>query len=102
MRGKTTEQFITEAIKIHGNKYSYQKTVYKNTYTKVIITCPIHGDFESIPREHLHGHGCQKCAKSVRKKKNIQEFFDKLKEIHNDNYDYSESEYVNYHTKMVS
>ena len=68
MRKKTTEQFIKEAIRLHGNKYDYSKVVYKNSYSKVIIICPIHGEFLQTPNEHLHGHGCPICAKSVQKK----------------------------------
>ena len=101
MRKKTTEQFIKEAIRLHGNKYDYSKVAYKNSYSKVIIICPIHGEFLQTPNEHLHGHGCPICAKSVQKKKDIKGFFEKLKEIHNDLCDYSQSEYINYHTKML-
>ena len=31
---------------------------------KVIITCPIHGDFEQLSYNHLQGKGCPKCRKS--------------------------------------
>lgn len=46
---------------IHNNYYNYSNIVYKNTYTKIKIICPIHGEFEQAPREHLHGKGCPKC-----------------------------------------
>lgn len=58
---KTIEKFIIDANKIHKNKYNYDKTIYENRYSKVIITCPVHGDFEQIPHDHLAGHGCGKC-----------------------------------------
>ena len=29
----------------------------------MIITCPIHGDFEQQPNNHLQGQGCKKCFK---------------------------------------
>ena len=60
----TTEEFIKKAIKIHGNKYKYDKVNYINNRTKVIITCPIHGDFEQTPNQHLDGQGCPKCIQS--------------------------------------
>lgn len=41
-----TEEFIKRAKEIHGESYDYSKTKYINSRTKVIITCPIHGDFE--------------------------------------------------------
>ena len=43
---KTTEEFIAKAEQIHGAKYTYGKVNYINAKTKVIIICPIHGDFE--------------------------------------------------------
>ena len=39
MKKKTTEEFIKQAKEIHGNKYDYSKTEYKNTRTKVEIIC---------------------------------------------------------------
>ena len=34
---KTQEEFVEEAIKIHGDKYDYSKVNYVNAKTKVII-----------------------------------------------------------------
>lgn len=36
---KTTDRFVSDAIAIHGDKYDYSKTKYKNNYTKVNIIC---------------------------------------------------------------
>lgn len=43
-----TEDYIKKANKIHNNKYSYTKTDLYNRDKngKIIITCPIHGDFK--------------------------------------------------------
>jgi hypothetical protein len=41
--------FIPIATKIHNGKYDYSKSVYVKAKEKVIITCPIHGDFEQRP-----------------------------------------------------
>lgn len=60
-RKKTTEQFIKEAIVIHGDKYDYSKVEYGGTHEKVCIICPIHGEFWQTPDSHLQGKGCQKC-----------------------------------------
>lgn len=46
---KTTEQFIKEAKKIHGNKYDYSKVKYDGTDVKVCIVCPEHGEFWQTP-----------------------------------------------------
>ena len=59
-RHVTTESFIVEAKEIYGDRYDYSKVVYKNRDHRVIIVCPIHGDFQVYAREHLDGKGCPK------------------------------------------
>jgi very-short-patch-repair endonuclease len=73
---KTTEQFIKEANNVHDFKFSYEKSIYLTNQTKVIITCPIHGDFEQRPLSHLQGMGCQSCSES-KGEKIIAKFLDK-------------------------
>lgn len=60
---KTTEEFTEEAIKVHGDKYTYKNVEYKNAITRVKITCKKHGDFKQQPHVHLRGAGCPLCAK---------------------------------------
>lgn len=59
----TNDQFIYKSKLIHN--YNYEKTQYNNSKTKVIITCPIHGDFEQIAGNHLSGFGCKKCSELI-------------------------------------
>lgn len=62
---KTVEQFIKDAVKIHGNRYDYSKVNYLNTETKVCILCPKHGEFWITPHAHLTGkQGCPICNES--------------------------------------
>lgn len=61
---KTNEQFILEANQVHDNKYNYDKSNYIKNQVKVIITCPIHGDFEQNPLSHTQGCGCPHCSES--------------------------------------
>ena len=42
---KTRDEFIENAVKIHGDKYDYSKVNYENSSNKVIIICKIHGEF---------------------------------------------------------
>lgn len=60
---KDTEKFIRQAIAIHGDKYDYSKTHYDCANSNLIITCPIHGDVEMSPRNHLES-GCKICSQS--------------------------------------
>ena len=98
---KTTEQFIKEARKIHGNKYDYSKVNYIDGHTKVCIICPEHGEFWQEPTKHTTGKksGCPQCA--INKFKDTTEsFINKAKNVHGDKYDYSKVEYVNSQTKV--
>jgi very-short-patch-repair endonuclease len=61
---RSTEDFINDSKKIHGEKYSYEKTVFKSTDRFVKITCYTHGDFKQKASHHLLGHGCTKCNES--------------------------------------
>lgn len=84
------EDFINRSLQIHNAKYDYSKVNYKNTDTKVTITCPIHGDFEQTPHHHLKGIGCPTCAN---KTYDTDEFIKKARKKHGDKYDYSKTEY---------
>lgn len=66
MKIVTTEEFINKSHRLHDGKYNYDKVEYVNAKTKVIITCPIHGDFEQKPDTHnkrVNPSGCKKCNK---------------------------------------
>lgn len=97
---KTTEQFITEARAVHGDRYDYSKTVYKGARDKVVIICPIHGDFEQIASNHLAKYGCPIC-KFEKRKNGVEKFISKARAIHGDKYDYSKVEYINNSTKVI-
>lgn len=77
-RKRTIEDFIKIASLTHNGFYSYGKTVYVNALTKVIITCPLHGDFKQKPNCHINQkHGCPKCGCSESKgEKAIREFLE--------------------------
>lgn len=62
----TTEEFmktVREKRKDSGLFYDYSKVEYTGTDNKIIIICPIHGEFTQLPRDHRKGHGCRHCAK---------------------------------------
>ena len=95
----TTEEFISKAKQIHGNKYDYSNVNYVNKYTKVCIICPEHGEFWQTPSNHLQGNLCPKCAHQSYKDTN-ESFIEKARKVHGNKYDYSKVEYVNSHTKV--
>lgn len=57
-----TKHFIQRVVAVHGTQYSYSKTHYRSAREKVVITCPVHGDFEQRAHSHLEGYGCKACA----------------------------------------
>lgn len=61
----TTRSFIDKAIKVHGDRYDYSKTIYgKNARDKVEVICKEHGIFKITPNSHLSKKtGCMKCSK---------------------------------------
>ena len=95
----TTEDFIKKAREIYGGKYDYSKVDYKNSKTKVTIICPVHGEFEQKPNNHLSGSGCYKCGGSF--KLTTEDFIKKAKAIHGNKYDYSKVDYKNSKTKVT-
>jgi len=60
---KTLETFIKESDKAHKNKYDYSQTDYKGKHTKIVIICPVHGEFEQLAGNHLYlKNGCPICS----------------------------------------
>ena len=94
----TTEEYIEKVSKIHNYKYIYDKTKYINAHTKIIVTCPIHGNFEILATNHLCGDGCPLCSKSP--KYNTEMWKIKAREKQGNKYDYSKVDYKDSQTKI--
>jgi len=95
---KSTEQFIKDARKVHGDRYGYDQLNYKKDCENVTIECYVHGLFEQIANGHLNGHGCASCSSN--KHKSLEQFIKEARLIHGYRYDYSKSVYVNVHTPV--
>lgn len=89
----TTENFISRARIVHGDKYNYSKSIYATASSKLIIICREHGEFTQTPHGHLGGKGCVKCG--GKKVFDTNSFISKAIEVHGERYDYSRSEYKN-------
>ena len=87
--GRTTEDFIAEAKKVHGEQYDYSKSIYKKAREKIIVICPKHGEWKTTHHSHaVNGHGCQKCG-SHKRAPELEEIITKFRSVHADRYDYS-------------
>ena len=93
---KTTEIFIAEAQKVHGNRYDYSEVEYVNTHVPVKIRCQQCGAFFlQEPSSHLAGRGCPKCSKKqTHKRVNQDMFIARAKKVHGDKYNYSKVDYI--------
>jgi hypothetical protein len=97
------KSFLLKANSIHKNFYDYSKTVYKSYYSRLTITCPIHGDFEQTPQVHLRGSGCQECGKIKHNNNllsNTEDFILKASQIHNNKYSYHKVNYIDAKTPV--
>jgi len=80
---KSNEDFVKLANEIHNYKYDYSKTNFTFSVGKIIIICPIHGEFKQLAKNHLCGRGCPSCKTS-----NGEREIMKILESNNVNYTY--------------
>lgn len=92
--------YISKFKEKHGDTYDYSKVVYKNTDTKVEVTCREHGGFFQTPGNHLKGSGCPKCQ-NQNKQKDIATCISDFTQVHGGTYDYSKVQYVNKDTQVL-
>ena len=100
----TTEEFIKRCKEKYGDKYDYSKTIYNGMDKKIIVICPIHGEFKVSASNHLYGKtGCRRCGISKRANEisfSYSEFIKRCKEKYGDKYDYSKVEYKGHREKV--
>lgn len=100
----TTDIFVEKANIKHGNLYSYTNTNYIKSNQKLVITCPLHGDFMQTPNNHLAKKGCPKCGVIIAAKSHMyttEDFIKKASEVHGDSYTYNKVCYLEAHTKVI-
>lgn len=107
MRALNTDTVIARATALHGTKYGYDKVVYRNKRTKIIVTCPIHGDFEQFPLDHavaVRGYGCTRCGHqeiAARRRFTKADFVRKAREVHGNRYIYEQTIYQGARQKVT-
>lgn len=100
---KSLEDFIREGKELYGDLASYDKVVYVNNKTPVLLTCNEHHiDFLQRPDNFLQGRfGCPECRKKHTKEtrwRNHGTFIDACNRKFNNKFTYGE--YVNNDTPM--
>ena len=104
---KSYVTILNKFINKYGTYYSYDKSIFKNMTTPIVITCPIHGEFEQTPKYHLSSvYGCSKCAIEKKSydtvKLTTEEVIIRLKKLHNNRYTYPKFTHSNAHTKFIA
>lgn len=117
-RRSPQEDIIARATEVHAGFYTYDRVVYRNLITKFTVTCPLHGDFDTTPANHLKGRGCPTCGQSSRgHRKDVaasarktadakiakfaEKFVSDARAVHGEAYDYSQTEYQGRNTKVA-
>ena len=58
----TQDEFLSQCIAVHGDRYDYSKVIFRSVRSKVEIICKIHGSFYQIASVHVVGSGCSSCT----------------------------------------
>lgn len=100
-RKLTQEEFIKRCKETHP-EYSYEKSIYNGANKPVIVTCPIHGDFETRPSRFIMGAkcGCPKCNTGFIKYMSSDQFLERCKKYF-PNYDYSKAIFKGEYDKIT-
>ena len=110
-RGCTQDGILGKLHAIFGNKYGYEKVVYKNMKTPITLVCHEkdingieHGEFSMRPDNIFSNHQkCPKCAKEHRiqvQLKPVTQFIEEATKIHGGLYEYHKVEYKGVKTKV--
>ncbi len=92
MKYKNSQEWINAIKKIHPDLI-YSKSVYINSYHKVNVICPTHGEFTVDPVSHMRGYRCcPGCRNDI--KLTQKGFIGKVTDIHPD-LDFSKSVFTN-------
>lgn len=60
---RNTEDFISDASRVWGDRWDYSNTEFKKIKGAVSITCRDHGEFTQLADNHLRGFiGCRPCS----------------------------------------
>lgn len=93
-----TDQFITEAHKIHRDQWDYSFVRYENCKKHIYIRCPKHGIFRQTPSAHISGQGCYNCGQGI---KSNEEFITQSRTCHEIVYGYTKVQYKNNREKVI-
>lgn len=107
LRVKPHEEILQKAVEKYGDVNSHELFQYKNSNTKVDVTCKVHGLFSTLPHPYLAGTtGCPSCREEsnseARLLANGKAFLRKANtKKKNSLYNYNKVDYKNSQTDVV-
>lgn len=81
----------------HGERYNYERVVYRGQRTKVKIWCDRHGYFDQNPVDHWGGQGCPDCGRlqmAENQSWSLEDFICAARDRHDEDYCYERSIYL--------
>lgn len=100
MLSKKHCDFLGKAKTAHGERYDYSMVDYNDAHTKIHIICAKHGGFHQKPMNHTNrGQGCPKCSGIYTR--TLEDFLREAKEVHGNEYDYTQVELIDYSTIKI-
>ena len=86
------DKWLKEVKEIHKDKFDYSKVKYSGSQNKIILSCSLHGEFETTPEGHRNkSGGCKKC-RYMYSKESASIGFNEIEKrsliIHNSKYTY--------------
>jgi hypothetical protein len=102
---KPKDSFVSEAVKLHGDRFDYSSVDYITSKTKVKIRCVKHNlVFEQAPDDHMRSKSsCPVCLKEkigASRRDTTETFVKKSKEKFGDIFDYNQVDYVTAKVKV--
>ena len=107
----TQDEIIDRLRSIFGDRYSYEKVVYKAMKVPITLVCHEkdangveHGEFSMRPDNIFSSNqGCPKCyddRRSRLQRKPVEKFIEEAIKVHGGLYEYHKVEYINGRTKV--
>ena len=95
------EQIRKIGKEVFNDFYTYPDQPEVTAKEKILIICPVHGEYRQVLHSHMKGMHCNKCSYNSRAKeraKPVEVFIKESNSLHNSKFDYSKFVYVNSRT----
>jgi hypothetical protein len=92
-RKLTQKEFVERCNNNLDKNQDVSKSIYVSALSKVKVICKIHGEYESVPAKLMAGQGCFQCGRvstGLKRRISVEDYFNRCREVHGNNYDYSE------------